>query len=384
MPPPSQNTTLTSASLVGNLLTDAAAVALAAALAGNKTLTKLDLARNSIRAIGAQALRQALHTNTALVSFGALDALPIAVGLRSSIEWYLRHNQEKLEAVALEALRATQQRTGMLKLLPPEERKLRKQIFALEDENSIKAREHEVMKVEGEQVDKLLRETIKRNAELVDAVATLQGQVDVLRRDAAKRRVAKSRAKLRAAEKSGARAYAPSAAPPALSSRGAPLPPKGPKAPTAGKGGAKGGAASDAERHARAVMTARERAKAGLAPLAGHRVGMPESPRNEAFYKRDVVGSHPKRLADEADAINRLWNAAADEEAVYGEEDEGGLSDVEVADMEGLSPSGSDEMDADEHRGGEGEEDDGGALAAAWNAAAMGGARGGWTAGMLG
>ena len=81
------NTTLTSASLSGNCLTDAAAVALAASLAANQTMTRLDLSRNSIRAIGAQALRQALHTNTSLVALGELEALPIAVGLRASIEW---------------------------------------------------------------------------------------------------------------------------------------------------------------------------------------------------------------------------------------------------------------------------------------------------------
>ena len=81
------NATLTHACLAGNLLTDAATVALAAALANNRTLTRLDLGRNSINAIGAQALRQALHTNQSLTSLGSLNSLPIAVGLRSSLEW---------------------------------------------------------------------------------------------------------------------------------------------------------------------------------------------------------------------------------------------------------------------------------------------------------
>ena len=65
----------------------AQAVALAAALSHNQALPSLDLRRNVLQTIGAQALRQALHTNQTLTSLGKLDELPIAVGLRSSLEW---------------------------------------------------------------------------------------------------------------------------------------------------------------------------------------------------------------------------------------------------------------------------------------------------------
>ena len=199
------NATLTSASLAGNLLGDAAFVAIAAAIAGNRTMTHLDLSRNSIRTIGAQAIRQALHTNHSLTSLGHLDGLPVAVGLRSSIEWYLRSNKERRDAVSLEAERASTQREGMLQMLPPEERKLRKQIFSLEEESSRLANDNKAHAIENTQVNRLLQETVKRNAELVDAVATLQGQVDTLRRDAAGKKVVKGRAAMRKAAKTGAK-----------------------------------------------------------------------------------------------------------------------------------------------------------------------------------
>ena len=63
------------------------------------------------------------------------------------------------------------------------------------------ARERDAQDIEGSQVGKLLGETIKRNTELVDAVATLQGQVDALRKDAAGRKVAKGRGAVRRASK---------------------------------------------------------------------------------------------------------------------------------------------------------------------------------------
>ena len=204
------NMTLTAASLRGNLLTDAACVAIAAALAGNRVLTELDLGRNSINAIGAQALRQAMHSNTALTSLGGLQTLPISVGLRTSLEYYLRRNEEALAQMALEAERATQQREGMLKLLPPDERKLRKHIFKLEDETTRLATANAAQAQESAQVGKLLHETIRRNAELVDAVATLQNQVDKLRKSALGAKVAAAgRARKKAATKKGAKAPAP-------------------------------------------------------------------------------------------------------------------------------------------------------------------------------
>ena len=104
--------------------------------------------------------------------------MPIAVGLRTSLEYYLRRNHERLDEMALEAARATQQRDGMLRLLPPEERKLRKQIFKLEDETTRLSVVNAAQAQESAQVGKLLHETIRRNAELIDAVATLQNQVD--------------------------------------------------------------------------------------------------------------------------------------------------------------------------------------------------------------
>jgi hypothetical protein len=127
------NRTLTRASLCSNLLNDVAAVTLASALAANPVVTEVNLGRNSIGAIGAQALRQALHTNRCLTSLGELNSLPLAVGLRSSIEWYLRANKERMFTLAQEAERATAARDGLLKLLPPEELALRQQIFDLED-----------------------------------------------------------------------------------------------------------------------------------------------------------------------------------------------------------------------------------------------------------
>lgn len=106
---------------------------------------------------------------------------------------YLRKNQERVAALAIEAERAATQRDSLLKLLPPEERALRKKIFRLEDDGARLTRERDAQSIEGAQVDSLLRVTIKRNAELVDAVATLQGQVDAMRRDAASKKVAKGR-----------------------------------------------------------------------------------------------------------------------------------------------------------------------------------------------
>ena len=48
-------------------------------------------------------------------------------------QWYLRTNSERRDAQALEGERAAQQADGLLKLLPPEERALRRRIFVLEE-----------------------------------------------------------------------------------------------------------------------------------------------------------------------------------------------------------------------------------------------------------
>ena len=157
------NVTLTHVSLAGNALMDAAAVALAAALAGNKSMASLDLSRNSIGAIGAQALRQALHQNQSMTSLGALDSLPIAISLRTSLEWYLRQNAERLEAMSAEADASAQQQGGLLKLLPESEQALRRQVFALEEEAARLKTAFAQVQQTNQQVGSLLEETIKRN-----------------------------------------------------------------------------------------------------------------------------------------------------------------------------------------------------------------------------
>ena len=80
------NHTLTSLSLFGNLLSDAATVSIASSLSSNGALTALDLGRNYVSSVGAQALRAALHANQSLVSLDDLSFLPISVGLRSSLQ----------------------------------------------------------------------------------------------------------------------------------------------------------------------------------------------------------------------------------------------------------------------------------------------------------
>lgn len=195
------NCTLIVVGLSANLLNDAAIVGLAGSLSSSKTLMKLDLGRNPLGPIGAQAVRQALHTNQSLTSLGDLASLPIAIGLRSSLEWYLRQNSSRIEALQLEAERSATQRDGLLKLLPPEERALRRKIFLLEDESVQLKTDQKRQNLETEQVSTLLAETIKRNAQLVDTVATLQGQVDKLRKGAATKKVAAKRGAVRRAAK---------------------------------------------------------------------------------------------------------------------------------------------------------------------------------------
>ena len=170
---------------------------LAASLASHAVLTRLDLGRNTINAIGAQALRQCLHSNHTLTSLGDLASLPIATGLRASLEWYLRNNAERLESLRVDATPAAEQQEGLLKMLPPEEKALRQKIFKLEDESLRLTKERDAQDAEAAQVNALLTATIQRNAELVDAVATLQGQVDQLRKDALGKRSKSARAKLR-------------------------------------------------------------------------------------------------------------------------------------------------------------------------------------------
>ena len=318
------NCTLTDASFAGNLLSDAAAVALAAALAGNASLTRLDLSRNVIRTIGAQAMRQAMHTNHALVSLGKLDSLPIGVGLRASLEWYLRNNKERRDALGVEAERAATQREGMLNLLPPEERALREQIFKLEDETHRLASENKAHETESAQVGRLLTETVKRNAELVDTVATLQSQVDALRRESAKKKVAKNRGAVRKAARAAAKENPQSQMHTFGSEAGAPSrapPPKGPKSGTVGSGasGAVAAAATNPQQ-AQALMglspreARKARAAGGGVPAKGGGVGK-------------VLISRREQSAFEESMLQQ-WDAMADTREPYGEED--GLSDLEL------------------------------------------------------
>jgi hypothetical protein len=193
------NCTLTSCTLTSNLLNDAAVVGLAGALSASQTLTLLDVGRNPIGPIGAQALRQALHTNKSLTSLGDLASLPLAVGLRSSLNWYLRQNVTRRDTLQLEAERTVAQRDGLFDLLPPEERALRRKIFLLEDESVRLQGEQSRQALETEQVSVLLAETIKRNAQLVDTVAKLQGQVDKLRKTSAAKKRSKSAGSVRRA-----------------------------------------------------------------------------------------------------------------------------------------------------------------------------------------
>lgn len=168
------NCTLTRASLASNMLTDVGAVELAAALTENRVVTGLDLSRNNIGPAGGSALRQALQSNKAIVSLGELGSLPLGVGLRASLEWFLRENHAQLENAAATAHGQVTHRDAIVEMLPSAEREFRRTIFRLEDEAARSVAELEEQTTESRQVARLLEETIKRNAELVDNVAVLQ------------------------------------------------------------------------------------------------------------------------------------------------------------------------------------------------------------------
>ena len=122
-----RNATLTQLGLASNLLDDTAAVALATALCANGVLTALLLGRNSISDVGAQALRQALTTNRTLHSMGDVGSLPIAIGLRASLDWYLRGNAELSARAAKEQLSLARQVSsggGAPIMQPVEERQM--------------------------------------------------------------------------------------------------------------------------------------------------------------------------------------------------------------------------------------------------------------------
>ena len=174
------NTTLTSASLASNLLTDSTAVALAAALAQNEVLTALELGRNGIATAGAQALRQALQANRTLVTLGDLATLPISVGLRASIDWYLKGNEELRDQAAVEQSGKQGHRDGLLKMLPEAEQHLRRQVYDLEDAYARANSERQQLGHENYQVNRLLDVTVTRNAELLESVATLQDRLEKL------------------------------------------------------------------------------------------------------------------------------------------------------------------------------------------------------------
>ena len=140
------NACLTELSLAVNHVNDAAVVGLAEMLTTNETLTSLDLARNCFGTTGAHALRQALQGNRSLLSLGALETMALGVGLRASLEWYVRNNRAWCERAAAElgdvsskgdaadaASAKGRQHQSLLRLLPETERQLREQLFTLED-----------------------------------------------------------------------------------------------------------------------------------------------------------------------------------------------------------------------------------------------------------
>ena len=102
-----------------------------------------------------------------------------------------------------------------------------------------------------EQVDRFLAETVRRNAELVEATATLQGQVDALRRSAASKKVAAKRSAARKAAKQVAAANK-SAAAPAVKKGGAGA--TAPAAAGAKAGGTSGSSAGGCARPAAAEV----------------------------------------------------------------------------------------------------------------------------------
>ena len=237
------NACLTELSLATNHANDAAVVGLAEMLTTNETLTSLDLARNCFGTTGAHALRQALQGNRSLLSLGALETMPLGVGLRASLEWYTRNNRAWCERAAAElgdvssqgdagdaASAKGRQHQSLLRLLPETERQLREQLFTLEDACARNAEQSEQLGHENYQVcpdphphlhptftpaftptftpaftftltptltltltthsppnsnptyqvNRLLDVTVKRNAELVDSLSQLQSQVERL------------------------------------------------------------------------------------------------------------------------------------------------------------------------------------------------------------
>eukprot|EP00908_Phaeocystis_cordata_P025526 Transcript_7979.p1 GENE.Transcript_7979~~Transcript_7979.p1 ORF type:complete len:556 (+),score=225.23 Transcript_7979:68-1669(+) len=188
------NCTLTDVSLASNHVNDAAAVGLAEMLTSNQTLTALELGRNCFGTVGAQALRQALQSNTSLTSLGQLETLPIGVGLRASLEWYVRNNKGWFEKTAAELQPKSRHHEGLLRLLPATERQLREQLFELEDSCARATEESEAVQAENYQVNRLLDVTVKRNAELVDSLSQLQSQVERLERSRKEKKKAAKKA----------------------------------------------------------------------------------------------------------------------------------------------------------------------------------------------
>ena len=197
------NCCLTDISVAANHVNDAAAVAFAEMLTTNEVLTSLDLGRNCFGATGAQALRQALLNNKTLMHLGALETLSIGVGLRSSLQWYCRNNRQWFERMAAEMQPKSRHHEGLLRLLPATERALREKVYDLEDSVAIANEQSEQLDHENYQVNRLLDVTVKRNAELVDSLSTLQARVEQLSRnkgDKKKKTVPKKKKKTDAPE----------------------------------------------------------------------------------------------------------------------------------------------------------------------------------------
>ena len=92
---------------------------------------------------------------------------------------------------------------GLLRLLPATERALREKVYDLEDSVVIANEQSEQLDHENYQVNRLLDVTVKRNAELVDSLSTLQARVEQLSRnkgDKKKKTVPKKKKKTDAPE----------------------------------------------------------------------------------------------------------------------------------------------------------------------------------------
>ena len=132
------------------------------------------------------------------MTLGDLATLPISVGLRASIDWYLKGNEELRDQAAVEQSGKQGHRDGLLKMLPEAEQHLRRQVYDLEDAYARANSERQQLGHENYQVNRLLDVTVTRNAELLESVATLQDRLEkltALKRHGKKKTTTKKKAK---------------------------------------------------------------------------------------------------------------------------------------------------------------------------------------------